>query len=185
MRKAADRLRIRAGSLQRTQRSTYLTCRNRRGRGSLILHSAEISEGSLSVGDIVSMQVSPAIREAITRNHTSAHLLHAALRKVLGTHVHQAGQLVNAKEMRFDFSHFEAMTREEIAEVEHEVNRVILSGIEVKRYETDIASAKEKGAMALFGEKYGERVRVCEVGDFSIELVRRYAYQQYGEDRTF
>ena len=138
--------------------------------GSLILHSAEISEGSLSVGDIVSMQVSPAIREAITRNHTSAHLLHAALRKVLGTHVHQAGQLVNAKEMRFDFSHFEAMTREEIAEVEHEVNRVILSGIEVKRYETDIASAKEKGAMALFGEKYGERVRVCEVGDFSIEL---------------
>ena len=97
-------------------------------------------------------------------------MLHAALRKVLGTHVHQAGQLVNAKEMRFDFSHFEAMTREEIAEVEHEVNRVILSGIEVKRYETDIASAKEKGAMALFGEKYGERVRVCEVGDFSIEL---------------
>ena len=84
--------------------------------------------------------------------------------------MHQAGQLVNAKEMRFDFSHFEAMTREEIAEVEHEVNRVILSGIEVKRYETDIASAKEKGAMALFGEKYGERVRVCEVGDFSIEL---------------
>ncbi len=138
--------------------------------GSLILHSAEVSEGSLSVGDTVSMRVSSAIREAITRNHTAAHLLHAALRKVLGTHVHQAGQLVNAKEMRFDFSHFEAMTREEIAEVEHEVNHVILSGIEVKRYETDIASAKEKGAMALFGEKYGERVRVCEVGDFSMEL---------------
>ena len=138
--------------------------------GSLILHSAEITSGSISVGDTVSMQVSSAIREAITRNHTAAHLLHAALRKVLGTHVHQAGQLVNAKEMRFDFSHFEAMTREEIAEVEHEVNRIILSGIEVNRYETDIASAKEKGAMALFGEKYGERVRVCEVGNFSIEL---------------
>lgn len=81
---------------------------------------------------------------SLTRNHTAAHLLHAALRKVLGTHVHQAGQLVNAKEMRFDFSHFEAMTREEIAEVEHEVNRIILSGIEVNRYETDIASPRKK-----------------------------------------
>lgn len=93
-----------------------------------------------------------------------------ALINVLGDHVHQAGQLVNAERLRFDFSHFEAMTKEQIEEVEKQVNKVILSGTEVKRYETDIKSAKEKGAMALFGEKYGDVVRVCEVGDFSLEL---------------
>ncbi len=138
--------------------------------GGLILHSAEVLEGTVAVGDTASMNVCEKNRDAIMRNHTSAHLLHAALRNVLGNHVHQAGQLVNEKACRFDFSHFEALTADEIAQVEAQVNAVILSGIEVGRYETNIASAKEKGAMALFGEKYGERVRVCEVGDFSTEL---------------
>ena len=138
--------------------------------GAQILHLCEVAEGSVNVGDRVYMDVNNPLRDAIARNHTCAHLLHAALRKVLGTHVHQAGQLVNARELRFDFSHFEALTREELDRVEQEVNRVILNATPVARYETDIQSAKDKGAMALFGEKYGERVRVCEVGDFSIEL---------------
>ena len=138
--------------------------------GELILHYCEISKGSIKEGDPVQLKVSAALRDAIARNHTAAHLLQAALRNVLGDHVHQAGQLVNAKEMRFDFSHFEALSPDEIAKVEHEVNHVILQGIEVERYETDIQSAKEAGAMALFGEKYGDRVRVCKAGDYSMEL---------------
>lgn len=136
----------------------------------LILHYCDVLSGQINVGETVSMQVDKKMRNSIMRNHTCAHLLQAALIKVLGEHVHQAGQLVNAEELRFDFSHFEAMTKEQIDAVENEVNEVILSGIEVKRYETDIKTAKEKGAMALFGEKYGDVVRVCEVGDFSIEL---------------
>ena len=138
--------------------------------GELFLHSCEVVSGQLNEGDAVQMRVSKAVRQAIMRNHTCAHLLQAALRNVLGSHVHQAGQLVNAKELRFDFSHFEAMTREELERVEHEVNSIILEGLEVKRYETDIKSAKEKGAMALFGEKYGDVVRVVEAGDYSMEL---------------
>ncbi|MFZ2538427.1 MAG: alanine--tRNA ligase [Oscillospiraceae bacterium] len=138
--------------------------------GDLIVHSCEISKGQLNEGDKVKITVSHAIRSAITRNHTCAHLLQAALRNVLGEHVHQAGQLVTATRMRFDFSHFEAMTTEQIKEVEKQVNKVILAGVEVKRYEADIETAKAKGAMALFGEKYGNIVRVCEVGDFSLEL---------------
>lgn len=138
--------------------------------GELFLHSCEVASGTLNEGDTVHMQVSRVIRQAIMRNHTCAHLLQAALRNVLGDHVHQAGQLVNAQELRFDFSHFEAMTREELDRVEHEVNAVILSGMEVKRYETDIDTAKARGAMALFGEKYGNVVRVVEAGDYSMEL---------------
>lgn len=138
--------------------------------GGLVIHSCEVSKGQLNEGDRVQLSVSKAIRNAIMRNHTCAHLLQAALRNVLGEHVHQAGQLVNAMRLRFDFSHFEAMTPEQIKEVEHQVNKVILAGVEVKRYEADIETAKAKGAMALFGEKYGNIVRVCEVGDFSLEL---------------
>ena len=138
--------------------------------GGLFLHSCEVISGQLEEGAIVHLKVSAAIRAATARNHTCAHLLQAALRRVLGEHVHQAGQLVNARELRFDFSHFESMTPQELEKVEYEVNQVILSGMEVNRYETDIDTAKKKGAMALFGEKYGKIVRVCEVGDFSLEL---------------
>jgi len=138
--------------------------------GQLFLHMGEMTSGQLDEGEEAELHVSHAIRHAIMRNHTCAHLLQAALRKVLGDHVHQAGQLVNAKELRFDFSHFEAMTPEQLSQVEYEVNHAILSGWEVKRYETDIASAKAAGAMALFGEKYGDRVRVVEAGEYSMEL---------------
>lgn len=138
--------------------------------GNLILHFCNITAGQINEGDSVALEVTTAVRRAIARNHTCAHLLQAALIKVLGDHVHQAGQLVNAQRLRFDFSHFEALTPSQLAEIETIVNRVILSGIEVERYETDIKTAKESGAMALFGEKYGEIVRVCKVGDFSTEL---------------
>ncbi len=138
--------------------------------GDLIIHSCELVKGQLNEGDRVKLIVDSSIRGGTARNHTAAHLLQSALRNVLGEHVHQAGQLVNDTRMRFDFSHFEAMTTEQIKEVEHQVNKVILEGIEVKRYEADIETAKSKGAMALFGEKYGNIVRVSEVGDFSLEL---------------
>lgn len=138
--------------------------------GSVILHICDVVSGQADKGAVVSMKVDKSSRRAIMRNHTCAHLLQAALINVLGDHVHQAGQLVDSDRMRFDFSHFEALTKEQIEAVERQVNKVILSGVDVLRYETDIKSAREKGAMALFGEKYGDIVRVCEVGNFSIEL---------------
>lgn len=138
--------------------------------GSLILHKCEVISGQVNVGDTVKMRLDKKSRLSTMRNHTAAHLLQAALINILGDHVHQAGQLVNASQLRFDFSHFEAMSKAQIEAVELQVNNVILEGTEVLRYETDIKSAREKGAMALFGEKYGNIVRVCQVGDFSIEL---------------
>ncbi len=138
--------------------------------GGLYLHSLEITSGNIAVDDTVTLTVDKAIRDATRRNHTSAHLLQAALRKILGEHVHQAGQLVNADTMRFDFSHFEALTPEQIRRVEKEVNEQILSGLEVVTKEMSIDKAKKTGAMALFGEKYGETVRVVSAGDYSVEF---------------
>ncbi|MEE1011935.1 MAG: DHHA1 domain-containing protein, partial [Acutalibacteraceae bacterium] len=109
-------------------------------------------------------------RAATKRNHTAAHLLQAALREILGSHVEQAGQFVNANSMRFDFTHFSALTGEELAAVEGKVNEIILSALEVSSTEMPIDEAKKLGAMALFGEKYGDIVRVVKAGDFSTEL---------------
>ena len=128
------------------------------------------ASGTISVGDKVNVSIDVARREAIRRNHTAAHLLQAALRQVLGTHVEQAGQLVNEKAVRFDFTHFSALTAEEIEQVESLVNNAILSGIAVDNREMPIDEAKALGAMALFGEKYGDIVRVVKAGDFSTEL---------------
>ena len=125
---------------------------------------------AVSVGDSVTAKIDVARREAIRRNHTAAHLLQAALRKVLGTHVEQAGQLVNEKSVRFDFTHFSALTAEEIAQVENLVNAEILNGTVVDNREMPINEARAMGAMALFGEKYGDIVRVVKAGDFSTEL---------------
>ena len=132
------------------------------------LHIGNVVEGSINVGDSCKACIDSERRNAIKRNHTSAHLLQAALREVLGDHVHQAGSYVDAERLRFDFSHFSALTSDELKKVEDVVNTEILKGTTVENYETDIENAK--GAMALFGEKYGDRVRVCKVGDFSFEL---------------
>ncbi len=133
-------------------------------------HFVTVDFGVISVGDSVSAVVGAKRREAIKRNHTAAHLLQAALRQVLGTHVEQAGQLVNEKAVRFDFTHFSALTSEEIASVEEIVNNAILSGMEVSSKEMPIDEARKLGAMALFGEKYGDVVRVVKAGDMSIEF---------------
>ena len=134
------------------------------------MHVCKMESGSFSVGDTVTLKVDTARRAAIARNHSSVHLLDAALREVLGTHIRQAGSYVDNNEARFDFTHFSAVTPEELARVELLVNEKILEGIAVSTFETDIESAKASGAIALFGEKYGNTVRVVKMGDFSAEL---------------
>ena len=136
----------------------------------VFMHACEVGTGTLAVGDTVTAKIDIDRRREIMRNHTAAHLLQAALREVLGTHVQQAGQLVDEDTVRFDFTHFSAMTAEELIAVEKRVNDVILDGIAVTCTEMSIDEAKRKGAMALFGEKYGDVVRVVEAGDFSKEF---------------
>ncbi len=129
-----------------------------------------VVDGTLSVGDKVTVTTAVARRSAIRRNHTAAHLLQAGLRKVLGTHVEQAGQLVTDSAVRFDFTHFSALTADELKAVEEFVNEAIFDAVEVDNREMPIADAKAMGAMALFGEKYGEVVRVVNVPGYSVEL---------------
>ena len=137
----------------------------------VVLHHGRLTEGeSISVGEKVTAKVDRKTRLATVRNHTTAHLLQTALRKTIGTHVDQAGQLVDSNVVRFDFVHFSAMTADEIQAVENMVNEVILSATAVETKEMPIEEAKKMGAMALFGEKYGDVVRVVKVGDFSTEL---------------
>ncbi|MDD6676758.1 MAG: alanine--tRNA ligase [Oscillospiraceae bacterium] len=137
----------------------------------VVLHIARfISGDSIALGDKVHAQIDVEKREATRRNHTAAHLLQAALRKHLGSHVEQAGQLVNSEEMRFDFTHFSALSGDELKAIEREVNETILKGIPVETREMPLEEAKKLGAMALFGEKYGDVVRVVSAGDFSVEL---------------
>ena len=135
----------------------------------IFMHNCVIG-GTLSVGDKVNVTVDVERRTAIRRNHTAAHLLQAALRKVLGTHVEQAGQLVNDTAVRFDFTHFQALTLDELKAVEALVNDAIFEAITVENKEMPIDEAKALGAMALFGEKYGDVVRVVNVPGFSVEL---------------
>lgn len=134
------------------------------------MHMCVVSTGTIAVGDTVSANIDVNRRKDIMRNHTAAHLLQAALREVLGTHVQQAGQLVDEDVVRFDFTHFSALSADELIAVEKRVNDVILEGIPVTCTEMSIDEAKKKGAMALFGEKYGDVVRVVEAGDFSKEF---------------
>lgn len=129
-----------------------------------------VAQGAVSVGDKVTASVDKKRRSSIMRNHTAAHLLQAALRKVLGDHVHQAGQLVDGERVRFDFSHFEAVTPDELKEIEGIINTDILGAVPVTMTEMPIDEARKLGAMALFGEKYGDIVRVVNVEDTSIEF---------------
>lgn len=136
----------------------------------LVYLIATVAEGQIQTGDAVDITVDKARNLAIARNHTATHLLQAALRKVLGNHVNQAGSLVTPEHLRFDFTNFSPVSAEELEKVESLVNEEILKNVPVTIEEMALKDAKEKGAMALFGEKYGDRVRVVSVGDFSCEL---------------
>ena len=136
----------------------------------IFMHTGKVIKGSFAVDDCAKALIDTERRASIMRNHTAAHLLQAALRKVLGNHVEQAGQLVSEASVRFDFTHFSALTVAELADVEAMVNEEILKAYDIVCREMPIAEAKQMGAMALFGEKYGDIVRVVKAGDFSTEL---------------
>ncbi len=138
--------------------------------GGKVGHVGRVTRGMLKIGDTVTLQVNASNRNDTCKNHSATHLLQKALREVLGTHVEQAGSYVDGERLRFDFSHFTAMTADEIAKVEAIVNEQIANALPVKTQVMSIEEAKKTGAMALFGEKYGEKVRVVSMGDFSTEL---------------
>jgi alanyl-tRNA synthetase len=138
--------------------------------GGVITHAGRLETGNLQLGDVVLAKIDVLRRERIRRNHTATHLLHWALRLVLGEHAKQSGSYVAPDRLRFDFTHYEAMTREQLSKVERLVNAKIFENHAARAYETSIASAREAGVTALFGEKYGNFVRVLEVGNFSKEL---------------
>lgn len=146
-----------------------------------ICHRLLIRNGVLHSGERAKAIVNPDFRKAVALHHSSTHLLHAALRKVLGPHVQQAGSLVTKDRLRFDFSHFSALTDEELLAVENEINRQVLADLKVEVSEMTMEEAREKGAIALFGEKYGNIVRVVQMGDFSMELCGGTHVQRTGE----
>ncbi len=156
------------GSLTEGMNSFHVdTCQK---QGGTFLHIGKVTAGAISVGQTICAHINTKARRASERNHSATHLLHAALRQVLGTHVGQKGSLVQPERLRFDFSHFEPISAEQLLEIERLVNHNIMLNADVQMEEMDIESAKAKGAMALFGEKYGDVVRVVDMGDFSIEL---------------
>ena len=141
-----------------------------KNKGGKFMHYGKLAEGSLSVGNTLTAAIDTERRAAIRRAHSATHLLDAALTKVLGDHVHQAGSLVEPDRLRFDFTHFEAITPDQLNQVEDMVNDAILEGMDITTEELPIAEAKARGAVATFGEKYGQTVRVVTMGDFSMEL---------------
>ncbi len=149
---------------------TCLYVTNTKKEDGVYIHFCTVERGTVKEGDTVTVDYTAERRAAIKRNHSAAHLLQAALRKTLGSHVEQAGSFVDENEVRFDFSHFAAMTPDEIERAEAYVNAAILTGYPVVTEETDVETAKKAGAMALFGEKYGKVVRMVKMGDFSVEL---------------
>ena len=142
-----------------------------KNKGGKYMHYGKVTEGVLKVGDTVSAQIDVPRRKAIMRAHSATHLLDKALRTVLGDHVHQAGSLVEPDRLRFDFTHFSAMTAEELAQVSAVVNEAVLEGYDIHTDVMPIEEAKKRGAIALFGEKYGDTVRVVDMGDgYSVEF---------------
>ena len=149
---------------------TFTVTDVQKNKGGKFMHYGHVAEGVVQVGDTVEVSIDTQRRKAICRAHSTTHLLDAALKKVLGDHVHQAGSLVEPDRLRFDFTHFEAITPEQLSQVEWMVNDAILEGYPVVTEVLPIEEAKKKGAVAMFGEKYGETVRVVEMGDFSVEF---------------
>lgn len=142
----------------------------KKGPNDQIHHIVKVEEGSISLGDTLKTKIDINTRMSVARNHTATHLLHKALKEVVGDHVKQAGSLVTPERLRFDFTHFEPLNKEEILRIEESVNNQILKGSDIDTFETSVDEAKSMGAEALFGEKYGDVVRVVKVGDYSTEL---------------
>lgn len=159
-----------SGVIKAGDGNVFLVADTSKNADGVYLHNGSVSKGVISVGDSVNASLNEMRRRSIMKNHTAAHLLQAALRQVLGSHVEQAGQLVNEREVRFDFTHFNPMTADEIFKVEMLVNQFIMQVQPVTVREMPIEEAKKMGAMMLFGEKYGDVVRVVKAGDFSTEL---------------
>lgn len=136
----------------------------------IYIHNCVIKEGTISKNDTVTAQVNKVARHALSKNHTATHILHKALKDVLGQHVEQAGSLVTPERLRFDFTHFEGITKDDLNKIEKIVNDKVLENLQVCTEETDMETATQKGAIGLFSDKYGETVRVVQVGDYSIEL---------------
>ena len=157
-----------SGSLTQGMHSFHVDDTQKQGK--LFLHHGKATAGSIEVGSAIHAKININDRRASEKNHSATHLLHAALRSVLGSHVQQKGSLVKADRLRFDFSHFEPISANQLRDIEKLVNQNIMHNQFVGMNEMDIDSAKEKGAMALFGEKYGDVVRVVDMGDFSVEL---------------
>ncbi|HZJ76806.1 MAG TPA: alanine--tRNA ligase [Oscillospiraceae bacterium] len=151
-----------------TARATVVDAQE--GPHNQIHHIVKIEEGELYVGDTVKAQVDFSLRNSTARNHTATHILHKALKQVLGDHVQQAGSLVAPERLRFDFTHFEGLTNAQVLTIEKTVNEQILKGLDVTAFETSMDDAENMGAEALFGEKYGDLVRVVKIGDYSMEL---------------
>ena len=152
--------------------------------GAVVLHLGKVVQGQFALKDVVTAEVSPE-REEIKLNHSATHLLHAALQKVLGGHVKQKGSLVDAQRLRFDFAHTQAVTQDELKQIERLVNEQVRANQEIAIEEMDIETAKQSGAQALFGEKYGDRVRVISMGEFSCELCGGTHAQRTGDIGLF
>ncbi|MDG6777551.1 alanine--tRNA ligase [Thiomicrorhabdus sp. zzn3] len=172
-----------SGSLTEGMHSFHVDDTHKQGK--LFLHKGKVTAGTIAVGQTIHAKINIAHRRASEKNHSATHLLHAALRTVLGTHVQQKGSLVSPERLRFDFSHFEPITAAQLREIEQLVNRQIMLNEAVSTSEMDIESAKAKGAMALFGEKYGDVVRVVDMGDFSVELCGGTHVNSVGEIGPF
>ena len=142
----------------------------KKGANNTIKHIGFVKSGKVNTNEILKTLVNKEVRMASARNHSATHILHKVLKEVLGEHVNQAGSLVTPERLRFDVTHFEAVTKDELKVIEDKVNEVILSSLDINCENMSINEAKEKGATALFGEKYGNEVRVVSMGDFSIEL---------------
>lgn len=166
---------------------TQFTVMNTQKMGKAIVHIGQLVKGDIKVGDTLFTEIDRIKRQATARNHSATHLMHAALRKVLGDHVKQKGSLVDAERLRFDFAHFEPMTAEQITTVEHIVNTQILSNTTVNTQVMDLEQAMQSGAMALFGEKYEAKVRVLSMGtdNFSVELCGGTHTQRTGDIGLF
>jgi alanyl-tRNA synthetase len=152
------------------EKGTMEVCDTQKVFGDKIIHQGNIIHGTMKQGETIKAKVDEEARLSTARGHTATHLLHQSLKKVLGPHVEQAGSLVTPEHLRFDFSHFAPLTQEEILKIEKLVNQMLMECIPVETIETTLEHAKELGAVALFGEKYGDMVRVVKIGDFSMEL---------------